>query len=353
MSMMYRSALAWLIASTVAAGSAFAQSADPPAPAPAPAPAPQPAPAPAPAPAPPPVPVPVQPGDPTAQPPPPMSPQGPTSTLVPPPGTPGLQDTGAPPAEEPKQPKQPKRGDFDAGGQVRLPSGPDEMGEFAAFNWIALDLKGRYFLLDSVTVNGLIPLAVKKPDQLMTGQDPRLIGGISARLEAMLPKLPKLPGIKYDTEIGLLLTVAYLREGALLLSEKDYPLFTGSFKPGFVVGPIMKVKLSSLLDFSLTPVWMYQSGDAESLQAVQIPMSTIIKLGDVVKASVDLGIYTGDDYSFGGSSGGRIATGASLTLKIGPILAHAGAGFASLLTGGAYPTIRDSVYIDLNVKYAK
>jgi hypothetical protein len=26
---------------------------------------------------------------------------------------------------------------------------------------------------------------------------------------------------------------------------------------------------------------------------------------------------------------------------------------ASLLTGGAYPTISDSVYVDLNVKYAK
>jgi hypothetical protein len=159
--------------------------------------------------------------------------------------------------------------------------------------------------------------------------------------------------MKYETEIGLLLSVAYLREGALLLSEKDYPLFTGGFQPGFVVGPIMKVKLSSLLDFSLTPVWLYQSGEVESLESVQIPMSTIIKLGEVVKASVDLGIYAGDDYSLRGRNGGRISAGASLTLKIGPILAHAGAGFASLLTGGAYPTIRDSVYIDLNVKYAK
>ncbi|HWO19884.1 MAG TPA: hypothetical protein VNO30_13955 [Kofleriaceae bacterium] len=324
--MMYRCALAWLIASTVFAGAAFAQATNPTA-------------------------QPTQPAQPTPPTPPPM-PAQPTAPMPGQPPTPAPMPA-QPAAEEPKQPKEPKRGDFDAGGQVRLPSGPDEMGEYAAFNWIALDLKGRYFLLKSVTVNGHIPLAVKKPDMLMTGEDPRLIGGITARLEAMLPKLPKLPGLKYDTEIGLLLSVAYLREGALLLSEKDYPLFTGSFKPGFVVGPIMKVKLSSVVDFSLLPVWMYQSGETESLEAVQIPMSTIIKLGDVVKTSVDLGIYTGDDYSFGGSNGGRISAGASLTLKIGPILAHAGAGVASLLTGGLYPSIRDSVYIDLNVKYAK
>ena len=328
MSMMYRSALACLIASTVFAGSVFAQATNPTA---------QP---------PPPPPPPPMPAQPTAQPPAPIPAQPPVPM-------PGQQIPGAPVAEDPKQPKEPKRGDFDAGGQVRLPSGPDEAGEYAAFNWIALDLKGRYFLLKSVTVNGHVPLAVKKPDMLMTGQDPRLIGGITARLEAMLPKLPKLPGIKYDTEVGLLLSVAYLREGALLLSQNDYPLFTGSFKPGFVVGPIMKVKLSSVVDFSLLPVWMYQSGETESLEAVQIPMSAIIKLGNVVKTSVDLGIYTGDDYSFGGSKGGRISAGASLTLKIGPILAHAGLGVASLLTGGLYPSIRDSVYVDLNVKYAK
>jgi hypothetical protein len=40
-------------------------------------------------------------------------------------------------------------------------------------------------------------------------------------------------------------------------------------------------------------------------------------------------------------------------VKIGPILAHAGAGVASLLTGGMYPTISDSVYIDVNAKYVK
>jgi hypothetical protein len=279
----------------------------------------------------------------------------PTSTLAPSLGGTPPVDTGAEPAPppEPAKKKQPGRGDFDAGGKVRLPNGPDETGEFKTFNWIALDLNGRYFLLDSVTVNAVAPLAVKKPDMLMDGQDPRLIGGVTVRLEAMAPKLPKLPFMKYDTRIGLLLAASYLREGALLLSDKDYPLFTGSFQPGFTVGPIMQVKLSSIVDFSLLPVWQYQSGEMDSQQAVQIPMSLLVKLGDVVKTSVDLGIYTGDDYSFGGSSGGRISAGASLTLKIGPILAHAGAGFASLLTGGAYPTIRDSVYIDLNVKYAK
>jgi hypothetical protein len=52
--------------------------------------------------------------------------------------------------------------------------------------------------------------------------------------------------------------------------------------------------------------------------------------------------------------------GAAIDLKINHIKIHAGAGFATLLTtdeavmgGIAYPSIADSIYVDLNVKYAK
>jgi len=199
-----------------------------------------------------------------------------------------------------------------------------------------------------LTVTGNIPLAVKKPDMLMTGEDPRMIGGVTAKLEA---RLSNKPGAKND--FGLLVTVGYMRQGALLLSEKDYPTFYGDFKPGLTTGLTLKLKMSSLVDFSTVPVIVYQAGQDSSQTAVQLPVSLILGLGSLVKVSADLGIFTGDDYSFRGSNGGRIAAGGALTVKIGPILAHAGAGFASLLTGGLYPTIRDSVYIDLNVKYVK
>jgi hypothetical protein len=263
------------------------------------------------------------------------------------------QEGDAPPGVEDKaeEPEKPGRGDFDAGGRVRLPSGPDEMGEFATFNWIAFDLNGRYFLLDSVTVNGDIPLAVKKPGTFM-GEDTSLIGGIDVNLEARLPKMPFAPE-KYKTEIGIKLGGAYMREGAMLLSEKDFPVYTGSFKPGFRGGLITKVQLSSLVDFSLTPDFVFQSGEAENLTAVQIPLSLILRLGSLVALSADAGVFTGDDFSFSGDDGGRISLGAALDLKLGPILLHTGAGFASLLTGGLYPEIGDSIYIDLNVKYAR
>ncbi|MBZ0232518.1 MAG: hypothetical protein K8M05_09340 [Deltaproteobacteria bacterium] len=250
--------------------------------------------------------------------------------------------------------KQPGRGDFDAGGQVRLPSGPDEMGQFATFNWIAADLRGKYYLLDTVTVNGNIPLAVKKPD--IDGLEARTIGGMSVTLDARLPRydVPFAPKAK-DTDVALVLTGAYMREGAMLLSEKDFPLFLGDFKPGVAGGLDMRVKMSSLIDFKLAPQFVYQSGTMEALQAVQVPTSLVVQLGSLLKVSADLGVFTGDDVSFKPSNGGRIYAGGALDVKLGPIIAHGGLGVASLLTGedSMYPTIGDSVYIDLNVKYAK
>lgn len=272
---------------------------------------------------------------------------------VPPPADP--PEEPPPEAEAEEEKKAPGRGDFDAGGQVRLPNGPDEMGEFATFNWVALDVKGRYFVFDGVTINGNFPIAIIKPDTLGP-VDPRAIGGGSLTLDVKTPSnVPIVSSVGKGTEAGLILTGAYMREGAMLLSEKDYPLFIGDFKPGFAGGLRMKAKLSSVIDFSLVPVWVYQAGSSEAAQAVQIPMSTIVAVGETLKVSVDLGIYTGDDYTFRSSKGGRVSAGGAIDLKIGPILTHAGAGVASLGTGdmSPYPTIADSLYIDLNVKYVK
>ncbi len=266
------------------------------------------------------------------------------------------QPQTAPPAasaEEQKKPKQPKMGDFNAGGQVRLPSGPDEMGEYATFNWVAVDAKGKYYLLDSVTLDASAPIALIHPDTVAGGAEPGYFGGLAVTFNAKLPQGPMAGMMKYKTDVSLLLTGGYMKEGAMLLSEKDFPMFIGSFHPGFSGGLSMKIKLSSLVDFSLVPVWVYQGGEVENQQAVQIPMSLILSVGSLVKLSADLGVFTGDDYSFGADNGGRIYAGGALDIKIGKLIFHGGAGTASLLTGGLYPTVRDAFYLDLNVAFAK
>nr|HEX4312834.1 hypothetical protein [Kofleriaceae bacterium] len=256
--------------------------------------------------------------------------------------------------------KEPQAGDFDAGGKLRLPNGPDAMGHYKSFNWVAVDLEGRYYLARTVWLSGVAPVAIIHPDSIMEGAgtaadsvDPKMFGGLAVSLNANLPEMPKVPFMKYKTELGLVATVSYMHEGAPLLSDKDFPLFVGDFQPGFTGGLVMKVKLGDAVDFALTPSWVFQSGTVQNHDAVQIPMSLILSAGELVKLTADLGVYTGDQYSFSGDDGGRITAGGSLQLKIAKLVFHAGAGVASLLTGGLYPTIADSIYFDLNVKYAK
>lgn len=285
------------------------------------------------------------PPDPGAGAPAPVAPTDPAATPAP-------ADPGPPPPPATTGPRQPRRGDFDAGGQLRLPSGPDEMGAFASFNWVAVDAVGRYYLLDTVTVTGRAPLAIIHPDTVGGAIEPRMLGGVDVALRAALPKGPFAP-TRYKTDVALTVSGAYARAGAMLLGPKDYPLFVGDFEPGLTAGLEARVKLSSLVDFVTTPVWIYQRGDAEAVSGVQLPMTAVVALGSLVKVSADLAVNTGDDYAFGADDGGRIAAGGSLTVKLGPILTHVGAGTASLVPGGVYPTVKDGFYLDLDVKYAK
>lgn len=279
-------------------------------------------------------------------------------------------ETSPPPAPAPTMPepsptpppegteKKHESGDFDAGGQLRFPKGPDEMGAYKAFNWVAFDAKGTYYLLPTVTLNGFFPFAVKKPDTVgPAGPEPALLGGALFRLDASIPKLPKLPFLQQETSMGLQLGFAYMREGALLLSDKDFPLFLGELQPGFLGGILTRVKLSNVVDFNFNPVFLFQRGEAENLTAIQIPLSLVLRLGEVVKLGAETGINTGDDFSFGPKNGGRISLGVSLDVKISKIAVHLGTGFASLLTSdegqALYPSIGDSIYFDFNVKYVK
>lgn len=263
-----------------------------------------------------------------------------------------------PPENAAKPAPEHEAGDFDAGGQLRFPNGPDELGEYKAFTWVAFDAKGTYYLLPTVTLNGFVPVAVKKPDTVgPAGPEPALFGGGLLRLDASIPKLPKLPFLAQETSIGLQLGFAYMREGALLLSAKDFPLFVGDLQPGVLGGILTRVKLSNVVDFNLNPVFLFQRGEVENLTAVQIPMSLVLQVGNVLVLGAEAGINTGDDFSFGAKSGGRISLGVSLDVKIRKLAVHLGTGFASLLTSdegqALYPSIGDSVYFDVNLRYVK
>jgi hypothetical protein len=183
------------------------------------------------------------------------------------------------------------------------------------------------------------------PDELQ----PKLFGGFTVRPELALGKL-----------IGAGLTLGFLRERAVLLSEKDYPAYFGDLTFAAAIGPWVKLKGFGL-DFALQPSLVYQAaGDTgEAVTGLQLPVAASLSLSTLLKVAVEAGVYTGDDFALGAADGGRISLGAAVDVRLGKLIVHVGAGVASLLTSdepmslALYQSIGDSVYLDLNVKFAK
>ncbi len=240
-----------------------------------------------------------------------------------------------PPSDDPDA-----KGKFNAGAQARFPSGPNNEGKFGSFNWIAVDGKGRYNVTDFLNTQLNAPFAVKKPDMPAPLPEASVIGGFTGRAELGIGKT-----------LGLGATLGFMRDGAFLLSEKDYPYFHGPFRFGTAVGPYLRLDMFGL-QVTLLPSVVWQAGTGT---AGQLPLTAVLKLGSLLELAADAGVFTGPQLKLGAADGGRIYAGGSVTLKIGPIVLHAGAGVASLLTDpmGVYPPIKGSIYYDVNVKYAK
>lgn len=238
----------------------------------------------------------------------------------------------------------PRRGTFDAGGKLRFPNGPDEMGQFAQFNWVAVDLQGRYFVLDQLSLEGLVLTAPVHQDLGMT--ESKIFGGFLVG-----------PTLNLDKAFGIDVKLGALTQNAVLLSAKDAPIYVGDLDLAAKLGPWIKLHRFGL-DLDLVPQVTFQNTD-DKIVALQVPVSAAVSLGRAFKLAAEVGIYTGDDLDPRPSQGGRIAAGAAIDVKVGHILVHAGAGFASLLTtddpsgGNLYSSIGDSVYVDLDAKYVK
>lgn len=236
-------------------------------------------------------------------------------------------------------------GKFNAGLKVRFPSGPDDMGEFGTFNFVAVDLHGKYNVTSMIGVGGTLLTAPVKPEGYS------IFGGFMAR-----------PELRLGQTIGAFVDVGFLKAGAVLLSDKDYPAYVedADYEAAARVGPWIKLK-ANVVYLSFQPQVVYQAkgggemGD-ESILGAQVPINAMLRAGEALKVSADLGIYTGDDFKMGAKDGGRIAIGAAVDIKVGHIAIHLGTGLASLLTsdeGGLYPSIGKSLYFDVNAKYVK
>jgi hypothetical protein len=162
--------------------------------------------------------------------------------------------------------------------------------------------------------------------------------------------------LKLGSTVGAGASAGMLRTGAVLLGDKDFPVYQGDLELATLLGPFIKLK-TGFVNLRVEPVFAYQAGD-EAITAIQVPVSAMVRVGEAIKVSADIGLYSGDDFKLGAADGGRVGVGAAVDLKLGKVIFHVGTGFASLLVDddpmskSLYPSIGKSLYFDLNVKFA-
>jgi hypothetical protein len=208
-----------------------------------------------------------------------------------------------------------------------------------SFNFVGLDLQGRYNVSDSIAVGARIPFAVVKPDGFA------VFGGMMARAS-----------IRLGATIGAAAEVGFLKYGAVLLSQQDAPLYGdgADYELAAAVGPTVTVKAGPTY-LSFHPKLVYQPGDAEAITGIQFPVAAKFRVGGLALIGAQVGLYTGDDFKLAADEGGRIATGLVADVKVSSIALQLAAGFASLLTDEAapYTSIGKSVYATVGLMYVK
>ena len=225
-------------------------------------------------------------------------------------------------------------GHYAFGVRVHIASALDD-----SFNFIGLQLEGRYNVSDNIAVGARIPLAVSKPDGF------GVFGGAMARAE-----------LRLGATIGAMAEVGFLKHGAVLLSNQDAPIYVDDADYDFALalGPWVRAKAGPTY-LSFEPAFVYQPGDPEAIMGVQFPVTALFRAGSVAHFGAQVGIYTGDDFKLGADEGGRVAAGLVADVKVSTIALRFAGGFASLLTDdmGLYTSVGKSVYVTVGLAYQK
>ncbi|HLL24243.1 MAG TPA: hypothetical protein VK427_19060 [Kofleriaceae bacterium] len=207
------------------------------------------------------------------------------------------------------------------------------------FNFVGLELGGRYNVSDNIAVGARIPFAVSKPDNFA------VFGGMMARAD-----------LRLGATVGVGAEAGFLKYGAVLLSQQDAPGFAdgADYELAFTVGPWLRAKAGPTY-LSINPAFVYQGGDPEGITGLQLPVTAMFRAAGLARFGAQLGIYTGDDFGMSAEDGGRIAVGLVADTKVSTVSLQVAAGFASLLTddASAYRSIGTSVYFTVGLAYVK
>lgn len=256
-------------------------------------------------------------------------------------------EPGMYPAEEIPRPVLVYKGMFEAGVDIPIPNGPDDTGENGIGNWVGVTLRADYGVTEKIQAGIRLPLALVKAEGAET------LGGVVLDGRYLLIDKP-------DMQLAAGTGLSYGYFGLYPITMFAPPMFLDAdgMKIGFSPGVNFKKpmgKLAITADPALVLVMdggVSDSGEAEMLQVLAIPVAVQYQVSPVIAAGVRTGIYSAHKFKFSGDDGARLPLilEGQYTLMEGKMDVGADIGLGSVMTREG-EDVGDTLFIGLFANY--
>ncbi len=235
------------------------------------------------------------------------------------------------PMEEVARPLVLTKGMIEAELDVGLPGGPDDTGDYGAFHWFGMTLRGHYGVKEKIEAGVSMPLVFVKPD-FGLADGPKTFGGIAIDGAYDL-------GDKGGVWIAPHAEVSLGPANAEGQNHFGVPYYAGGLKPGFALGALLKYPIGDKMAVGAQPHLILQiegavddMGGKETLIAFTLPVGFTYQVLPELAASLRTGFVTGQTFKAGGDDGAALPliAEAQYTLMNGELDAGLDVGLGNL-----------------------
>ncbi|MCI0637258.1 MAG: hypothetical protein L0206_25580, partial [Actinobacteria bacterium] len=214
---------------------------------------------------------------------------------------PGELSLQAYPTEEVTRPINLPKGVLEAGVDLSIPQGPDDMGEQAVGAWLGFTVRGDYAVNEKIQVGGRIPLVAVSPDVGLS-EGPKAFGGIELNDQYGVMDMLSARAV-----------VGYGPPALDGVGRFAVPAYFGDMKPAFGLGAAFKRKINEQIAVTSDPILYFQvdggfddMGMEEMLMVFGLPIAGHYQVMPELVATLRTGFNTGHKFKASGDDGASI-----------------------------------------------
>lgn len=208
---------------------------------------------------------------------------------------------GVYPMAEVERPINLVKGQLEAGIDVSVPKGPDEMGEPALGAWLGFTIRGDYAVNEKIQAGASIPIVLVKPDFGLS-DGPKTVGGVQLNGQYSVMDM-----------LSARVVLGYGSPSLEGVNRFGVPAYAGDMQLAFGAGAAFKKKVADKIAVSADPLLYFQidggqndMGEQEMLMVFGLPIAGHYQVMPELVATLRTGFNTGHKFKTSGDDGASI-----------------------------------------------